>query len=185
MKSHQDGTFIQSVSHVHSLYSETHPLFKQWSESNISQTFINRSILDRISNQKSMWIDSFGYGLLPDCISIEQDSYSIALENLPNVYFRKELDNIETCRELVQTFNPEIVVYYKSEFFKYLTLSELVSKITELVHIYSRLVIYMELKFIDFNKLKYTIKDVVASLQASLPMCKIERYGLNDILINI
>jgi len=185
MKSHEDGTFIQSVSQVHSLYSATHPLFKQWSESNISQTFMHRAILDRIDNKKSMWIDSFGYGLSPDCISIEQDQYSIALENLPNVYFRKELDNIETCRELSQTFNPEIVVYYKSEFFKYLTLPELIVKITELSHIYSKLVIYMELKFIDFNKLKYPPKYVISSLAASFPDCKIERYGLNDILINI
>lgn len=185
MKSHQDGTFIQSVSHVHSLYIATHPLYKQWSDSDKNQTYINRTILDRIANHQSMWIDSFGHGLLSDCISIEQDNYSILLENLSNIYFRKELDKIETYRELAQTFNPEIVVYYKSEFFKYLTLPELVVKITELAQIYNKLVIYMELKFIDFNKLKYPTKHVVLSLQDNLPMCKIERYGLNDILINI
>jgi hypothetical protein len=185
MKSYENGTFIQSVSQVHSLYIANHPLFKQWTTGRVNQTFIHRAILDRTANQKSMWIDSFGYGLSPDVISIEQDHYSIALENLPNVYFRKELDNIETCRELSQTFNPEIVVYYKSEFFKYLTLPELVGKITELAQIYSKLVIYMELKFIDFNKLKYPTKHVLSSLQDSLPICKIEHYGLNEILINI
>lgn len=185
MKSYEDGTLIQSVHQVYSLYKATHPLFKQWDDHNKNQSIIQRKILDRISNQKSMWIDSFGYGLSSDFISVEQDHYSSALENLSNVYFRKELNNIEIHKELYQTFNPEIVVYYKSDFFKYLTLPELVSKIEELVQIYSKLVIYMELTFIDFNRLKYPTKHILSSLEDSFSNSKIEHYGLNDILINI
>jgi type IV secretory pathway VirB6-like protein len=183
MKSYQDGTVIQSA--IYPLYKATHPLFKHWEEDNSNQPIIHRVLLDIIDNQKSMWVDSFGYGLSIDNISIEKDVFQPILNNLTNIYFRKELNDIETHRELKQTFNPEIVVYYKSEFFKYLTIDELINKITELRQIYSKLVVYMDSTFIDYNRLKYPKKHVLSHLQDNLSGCKIEHYALNHILINI
>ena len=185
MKSYEDGTLTQSVQQVQSLYGATHSLFKQWTDSSKNQSIIQRIILNNIGNQKSMWIDSFGHGLSPNFISVEQNHYSTILENLSNVYFRKELNNIKTCQELVQTFNPEIVVYYKSEFFKYLTLSELVSKITELVQVYNKLVVYTDLMFMDYNKLKYPIENVIMQMTEQIPEITVKRHSLSEILINI
>ena len=181
MKSYADGTLTQ----IQSLYSATHPLFKQWTDSNKNQSNIESMILNIISNQKSIWIDSFGHGLSPEFISVESDTYSTILKSLGNVYFREELNNIATCRELVQTFNPEIVVYYKSQFFKYLTLPDLVSKITELAQEYSKLVIYMDLVFIDYNKLKYPIENLIIQMTRQIPEMTLKRHGLTGILINI
>jgi hypothetical protein len=185
MKSYEDGTLTQTFQQVNSQYSITHPLFKQCIDSNHSELDTQRLILNLISNQKSIWIDSFGRGLSPDFISIEQDQYSIALENFSNVYFRKDLNNIKTHNELMQTFNPEIVVYYKSEFFKYLTVPELVSKITELVYVYGKLIIYIDTVFMDYNKLKYPINNVIIQMRKLIPGARIKRQDSGGILINI
>jgi hypothetical protein len=185
MKSYEDGTLTQSVQQVQSLYGATHPLFKQWTDDSKNQSIIESMILNNIGNQKSMWIDSFGHGLSPNFISIEQNHYSTALENLSNVYFRKELNNIKTYQELVQTFNPEIVVYYKSEFFKYLTLPELIGKITELSRVYTKLIIYTDLMFMDYNKLKYPIENLIIQITDQIPEMTVKRHGLFEILINI
>jgi hypothetical protein len=182
MKSYLDGTLTPSA--IYSLYKANHPLFESW-EKNNKQPITHDLLLDTVANQKSMWVDSFGYSLCPDSISIEKDVFQPHLSNLTNIYFRKELDEVETHRELAQTFDPEIVVYYKSEFFKYLTIDELINKITELRQIYNKLVIYMDLTFVDYNRLKYTKNHVLSSLENNLSGCKIERCALNDIVINI
>ena len=183
MKSYENGTLTQSA--IYSLYKVNHPLFEYWEATNNKQPMIHRIILDIIANQKSIWVDSFGYGLSPNNISIEQKQYQPTLKNLTNIYFRENLNDIETHKELSQTYNPEIVVYYKSGFFKYLTIDELVIKITELRQVYSKLLIYMELTFIDYNRLKYPKNYVLSHLEDNLFGCIIEHNGLNDILINM
>ena len=188
MKSYHNGTLTHSIRQIYSLYKENHPLFRLWMLSKRRTTAvsnINNTILNIISDKKSMWVDSFGYGLSTNCISVEQYHYRPPLKNLPNIYFRKNLNNINTCKELVQTFNPEIVVYYKSEFFKYLTVPELIAKLKELQSIYNNLIIYMDLLHTDYNKLKYPVTHIISQIHESFPDSIIKRHALSAILINI
>jgi len=188
MKSYEDGTLTHSVRQIYSLYKANHPLFDEWMRSKhkpITCLDINNTILNLISDKKSIWIDSFGYGLSDNFISIEHYRFHSLLGNLSNIYFRQGLHNIKTYNELIQTFNPEIVVYYKSEFFKYLTVSELIAKLKELKSIFNNLIIYMDLLYIDYNKLKYPITHVISQIHEIFPKSIIKRYALSGILINI
>jgi hypothetical protein len=193
VKSYYEANVLGSVRVQYSMYKVGHPLFEKWmrqKHKTIQKDQPDSLILDFIDNKKSMWIDSFGYCFNtynPNIISIEEISRANLLKGIPNTYFRYNLHDLKTHEELLKTVQPEIVVYFKSQLFKYLTVPELVNKISELKNIYNKqgLCIYLDLQFIDFNKLKYPITHIIDQIQQSFPNAILKRLGLTGLLINI
>jgi len=194
VKSYYSARVLNNVRVQYSKYKVSHPLFAKWmreKHKKIQKELPNSLILDLIENKKSMWIDSFGYCFNtynPDIISIEYfGRSSTLLKGIPNIYFRPNLHNLTHHAELLETFKPEIVVYFKSQIFKYLTVPELINKISGLKTIYTTqvLCIYLDLQFIDFNKLKYPITHIIDQIQQSFPNATLKRLALTELLINI
>lgn len=193
LKSYHGASTLNNVRVQYAKYKGGHPLFAKWMREKHKK--INRDppysfILDIIENKKSMWIDSFGYCFNtynPNIISIEGIREGNLLKGIPNTYFRPNLHRLEMHEELLQTFKPEIVVYYKSNIFKYLKVSELIRKMSELKGVYAEqeLCICFDLQFIDFNKLKYPITHIIDQIQQSFPNATLKRLFLTEVLINI
>jgi hypothetical protein len=68
-----------------------------------------------------------------------------------------------------------------------LTVPELINKIAELKDIYTEqgLCIYLDLQFIDFNKLKYPITYIIDQIHQQLANATLKRLALTGLLINI
>lgn len=190
MKTYSDGTLTKSIRQSYSLYKTTHPLFKFWMESKhktIPQIGIHQTLLEITKDKTSLWIDSFGYGLHKydnNIISIEHDSHLSLLQNLPNVHFRKGFNDPMHLREWRRAFKPEIVVYFKSSFFKYLTVSELIDRILMHKKVFNSICIVLDPKFIQYNKLKYPLEHILTELRTQFPGSIVERKGLTELLIN-
>lgn len=192
MKSYFDAPLLDSTRILYSRYKASHVLFDKWmrqKHKTIQKSSTDNLILDSIGDRNSLWIDSFGHcfkSYNPKIISIEGMHTGNLLKGIPYVYFRGNLNIVDTHIELAKTFQPEIVVSYKTQLFKYLTVPELVQKITEFKSIYNaEICIYMDLQFIDFNKLKYPIVDITNQIQQKLPDATIKRLILTELLINI
>jgi hypothetical protein len=193
VKSYYDANVLNRVRVQYSMYKVGHPLFAKWmrqKHKKIQKDLPDSLILDLIENKKSMWIDSFGYcfnNYNPDIISIEEISIVNLLKGIPNTYFRHNLHDLRIHEELLKTVQPEIVVYFKSQIFKYLTVPELINKIVELKNIYTNqtLCIYLDLQFIDFNKLKYPITHIIDQIHQQLSNATLKRLALTGLLINI
>jgi len=193
VKSYYDANVVKRVRVQYSRYKSGHPLFAKWmrqKHKKIEKDLPDSLILDLIENKKSMWVDSFGYCFNtynPNIISIEGVRGRNLLQKIPNILFRPSLNNLKIHEELLETIKPEIVVYFKSEIFKYLTVSELVNKISGLKNIYAKqgLCIYMDLQFIDYNKLKYPITYIIDEIQQSFPNATLKRIVLTELLISL
>lgn len=191
LQSYTHGKVITSLRASYLSYKNSHQLFEFWTKSkhhNVELPPICKTIINLTDSKTSVWIDSFGYGLSkynPNIISIEHDSYEQILKNLPNVFFRTQLDNPETWREINITIKPDMVVFFKSKFFKYLTIPELVEQLSRLKGIFQTSCVYLDLTLIDFNKLKYPKSEIVLQLQEQLPTANITFRGRTDILIII
>jgi hypothetical protein len=175
------------------MYKAGYPLFAKWMREKHKKILTDLPyslILELIENKKSMWIDSFGYCFNthnPNIISIEGIRRRHLLKGIPNIHFRIDLNGLETHEELLKTFKPEVVVYFKSPIFKYLTVPVLINKISELKNIYANqeLCICLGLQFIDFNKLKYPITHIIDQIQQRFPNATLKRLSLTELLINI
>jgi hypothetical protein len=193
LKSYHSRGMLTNIRVQYSTYKGGYPLFAKWMREKHKKILTDipySSILEIIKNKKSMWVDSFGYCFNthnPNIISIEGIRRAYLLKGIPNIYFRPNLNNLKMHEELLETFKPEIVVYFKSPIFKYLTVPELINKISGLKNIYAnqRLCIYLDLTFIDFNKLKYPITHIMDQIQQSFPNATLKRLGLVELLINI
>lgn len=190
MKTYSDGTLINGIRQTYSLYRNTHSIFNFWMETKhktVSVPGMYQTVLDITKDKTSLWIDSFGYGLHKydnNIISIERDCHQHLLQNLPNVHFRKGFFEPMNLREWRRTFKPEIVVYFKSNFFKYLTVAELVDKIQLHKKVFNNICIVLDPKFIQYNKLKYPLEHILTDLRTRFPNGVIERKGLTELLIN-
>ena len=192
MRSYYDLPARINIRNQYTVYKRSHPLFEKWMKQKhkkIQKNPTDDLILDLVENKKSIWIDSFGYCFREynkNIISIEWDTVGDLLKYIPYVHTRTDLHNTQTHEELRQTYQPEIVVYFKSTIFKYLTLPELINKIKELKQIYIvEMCILVDLTFIDYNKLKYPIPDIINQLQDALPNSVLKRLSLTELLINI
>lgn len=193
VKSYYNVHVLDSVRVQYSTYKLGHPLFEKWmrqKHKKIQKDLPDSLILDLIENKKSMWIGCFGHCFSiynSNIISIEEISKANLLKGISNIYFRHDLYSLTTHEELLKTFKPEIVVYFKSHYFRYLTVPELINKIAEVKNIYSNqgLCIYLDLQFIDFNKLKYPIRHIVDQIQQGFPNATLKRLVLTELLINI
>jgi hypothetical protein len=193
VKSYYSASISNNVRVQYAVYKSVHPLFAKWMREKHKKILKDPPcslILDLIENKKSMWIDSFGYCFNTyntNIISIEGVRARNLLKGISNIYIRPNLNNLKIHEELLETFKPEIVIYFKSQLFKYLTVPELINKISELKSIYANqeLCIYLDLLFIDFNKLKYPMQHIIDQIQQSFPNITVKRFVLTELLINI
>ena len=188
---YSDLNIVSSIRVQYSLYKATHPLFQKWMRQRhktIQKDDIDDLILGFTQNKRSLWIDSFGHCFLghdPNIISIEPVFAQPMLKAITNTYCRPNLQDLETHIELAETFKPEIVVYFKSTLFRYITVPELIKQVSDFRKIYPALCIYIDLQFIDFNKIKYPIDHVMQQIQKGLPEATLKRLPLKGLLINI
>jgi hypothetical protein len=154
----------------------------------IQKDDIDDLILSFTQGKRSLWVDSFGHcfsSQYPNIISIEPIFAQQMLKTIPNTYCRQNLKDLSTHHELKDTFKPEIVVYFKSTLFKYITVPELIKQVSDFSKIYPALCIYIDLQFIDFNKIKYPIDHIIQQIQDGLPEATLKRLPLKGLLINI
>jgi len=188
---YKDLSLIGSIRVQYSLYKSTHPLFQRWMRQRhktIQKDDIDDLVLEYTRDKKSLWIDSFGHCFSkydPKIISIEPVFAQAMLKTIPNIFCRGDLQNPDTHQEIAKTFNPEIVVYFKSTIFKYITISKLTENVLALRNIYPALCIYIDLQFINYNKIKYPVNNVIQQIQENLPSATLKRLPLNGLLINI
>lgn len=192
MKSYSDSQLKTNIRPQFTLYKGTHPLFRKWmseKHKTIVKEEVHEIILQRIGNKRSLWIDSFGHcfnSYNTNIISVEYMRVQNLLKGLPNIYCRPNLDSLTTHIELAETFDPEIVVYFKSLLLHYVTIPELVQKITEIKDVYNvPICVYLDLIYINYNKMKYPINDIVQQINEQLPNATLKRFFLTDLLINI
>jgi hypothetical protein len=161
-----------------SLYSASKENFKYWlvqrKNKKISLSKKQEVILKLLDNKTSIWLDGFGFALRDfnnKIISIEQYFFKNILNKINNnyIYFSNNLFSEKSLNIINKKFISDVVVV-DSQIFDYTTTIEIISFLKNLYKIFKqrKLIICIDLKKIDFNKLKFTNNEILEEILRNL-----------------
>jgi hypothetical protein len=162
-----------------SMYSVSKENFKYWliarKNKKISISKKQEIILNLLDNKTSIWLDGFGFALRNfnnKIISIEQQRFKNILNKIKNnncIYFSKNLFSDNSLKIINKKFISNVVVV-DFQIFQYNTLLEIINFLKNLYKIFKerKLIICIDLKKIDFNKLKFTNNEILEEILKNL-----------------
>ena len=135
------------------LYTELHP----------------EDYLDKINSLlpagKTVWIDSNGDAMKSNIVAFENEKWKGIFDPRKPVKYYKFFNSPTLVGAINKYINPTSIVIYHSEEFRYLTPEELRYKLEFMVDSYpTKILIYLDMIGIDFNKLKYSHSHVLESV---------------------
>tara|TARA_R110000868_G_C10446221_1_gene725903 strand:+ start:36 stop:572 length:537 start_codon:yes stop_codon:yes gene_type:complete len=148
--------------------------------SKIKNKIYQKNILELLPNGKSVWIDSYGsYNNDPNVISFENAKWKGIFKSADIKYY-KDFYSPTLYESINKYIKPSSIVIYGSCEFRYINKQELMDNINFLIKSYhTKLLIYIDTVFIDFNKLKYSPQHIIEETKKHTDSrCKI--HSLND-----
>ena len=162
-----------------SMYSVSKENFKYWlvarKNKKISISKKQEIILNLLDNKTSIWLDGFGFALRNfnnKIISIEQQRFKNILNKIKNnnyIYFSNNLFSEKSLNIINKKFISDVVVV-DTQIFNYTTTIEIINFLKNLYKIFKerKLIICIDLKKIDFNKLKFTNNEILEEILKNL-----------------
>ena len=162
-----------------SMYSVSKENFKYWlvarKNKKISVSKRQEIILNLLDNKTSIWLDGFGFALRNfnnKIVSIEQQRFKNILNKIKNnncIYFSNNLFSDKSLNIINKKFISNVVVV-DFQIFEYTTLLEIINFLKNLYKIFKerKLIICIDLKKIDFNKLKFTNNEILEEILKNL-----------------
>ena len=162
-----------------SMYSVSKENFKYWlvarKNKKISVSKRQEIILNLLDNKTSIWLDGFGFALRNfnnKIISIEQQRFKNILNKIKNnncIYFSNNLFSDKSLNIINKKFISNVVVV-DFQILEYTTPLEIINFLKNLYKIFKerKLIICIDLKKIDFNKLKFTNNEILEEILKNL-----------------
>ena len=162
-----------------SMYSVSKENFKYWlvarKNKKISVSKRQEIILNLLDNKTSIWLEGFGFALRNfnnKIISIEQQRFKNILNKIKNnncIYFSNNLFSDKSLNIINKKFISNVVVV-DFQIFEYTTLLEIINFLKNLYKIFKerKLIVCIDLKKIDFNKLKFTNNEILEEILKNL-----------------
>lgn len=155
------------------IYKMTHINFISWlKQRKNKQTVLSdaqKIFIERNINKKNIFIDSFGYFFNKGSICIENIKYEKIFHKIldtkkkfytTNNFFSDDVANI------IKKESPQYVVFFYATVLRYNT----IEKLAELINFFKKklehinLLLFIDIIYLDFNKIKYTNKDAIEIL---------------------
>ena len=159
------------------IYKLTHRNFVLWLKHRKKEQYpftdTQKMLIEKIKNKKSILIDSFGYLFgknNENVISIENKKYKKIFDKI--IDSNKKIyttDNFfsNTMLQIIKRESPTYLVFFYADILRYKSVEDLAELINyikkELQNI--SLLFFLDMTFIDFNKIKYTNSDVIEMLK--------------------
>jgi len=162
-----------------SMYSVSKENFKYWlvarKNKKISVSKRQEIILNLLDNKTSIWLDGFGFALSNfnnKIISIEQQRFKNILNKIKNnncIYFSNNLFSDKSLNIINKKFISNVVVV-DFKILEYTTPLEIINFVKNLYKIFKerKLIICIDLRKIDFNKLKFTNNEILEEILINL-----------------
>ena len=162
-----------------SMYSVSKENFKYWlvarKNKKISISKKQEIILNLLDNKTSIWLDGFGFALRNfnnKIISIEQQRFKNILNKIKNnnyIYFSNNLFSEKSLNIINKKFISDVVVV-DTQIFNYTTTIEIINFLKNLYKIFKerKLIICIDLRKIDFNKLRFTNNEILEEILKNL-----------------
>jgi len=126
-------------------------------------------IINLLPGGKSVWIDSHGDGSKANVVAFEHKKWKGIFDPRVLIKYYSEFNSPTMAQAINKYVNPTSIVAYESEEFRYLTPNELCDKIMLLVHLFpTKVLIYINLVNIDFNKLKYSKTYIIENVKKKI-----------------
>lgn len=186
IKSYSDATALDlfdntSKKILFSIYSREN--FKYWlllrKKKKVSLTQKQKLILGLLKNRSCAWFDGFGFGLKDHndkIVSVEQMEFKPlfnSIKHKKSIYFAKNIYSKKSLMIIDKKINPDTIVIDNNKT-DYLTPSELVDFIKNLQDIFQRrkFVLCLDLRKLDFNKIKFSYDEILTDLMKDLNIRK-------------
>ena len=136
-------------------------------------------MLELMPKGKSVWIDSGADDSNPNITVFENLKWKGIFESTGIKYYRNFFS--KTVHQSINKYiKPSSIVMYQSCEFRYVNEQTLINNINFLIgEHFSKLLIYIDTVFIDFNKLKYTPQQIIKNVEIKLKSkCKV--HNIDD-----
>lgn len=118
---------------------------------------------------KSVWIDSNGDIGKSHIVSFENEKWREVFDADASRKFYKTFLSDVMVNAIQKYIQPTSVVIYESEEIKYLDVPQLIEKINHIVSCFDcKVIVYVDLLFADFNKLKYTHNSIATKVKENI-----------------
>ena len=168
----------------YTIYKMTHTNFIFWLKQRKKKQYVlldaQKIFMDKVNNEKSIFIDSFGYFFNKDTVFFENIRYEKIFNKIPdpkkkiyttNNFFSDDVVNI------IKEESPHYVVFFYADILRYNT----IEKLAELINCFKKklqhidLLLFIDITYLDFNKIKYTNREAVEILKSKIDaksLCK-------------
>jgi len=133
-----------------------------------------QNILKLLPEGVSVWIDSNGVDISPNIIAFENFNNKDIFKPKSVNYYKNTFS--KTLYQYINKYiKPVSLVFYQSEEFRYITDDKVIENINFLSKLIScKIIVYIDIVFIDFNKLKYPINNIIAKIKKNINLkCKV------------
>jgi len=128
------------------------------------------TIYNLLPEGKSVWIDSAGDCNKANIVAFEHRKWEGIFDHHMPVKYYSKVNSTTMVNAINKYIVPTSIVMYESEEFRYITTKELIDKVCFLhASFNAKLIIYINLIYVDFNKLKYTQSYIIEQVKAQTP----------------
>lgn len=159
------------------IYKLTHRNFVFWLEHRKKEQYpftdAQKIIIEKIKNKKSILIDSFGYLFVKNnknIICFENKKWKKIFDKIPN--FDKKVyitDNFfsDTMLQIIKRESPTYLAFFYADILRYKSVEDLAEFINYVKKEFKSisLLFFIDMIFIDFNKIKYSNNDAIEMLK--------------------
>lgn len=159
------------------IYKKTHRNFVLWLKHRKKEQYpftdAQKILIKKIKNKKSILLDSFGYLFVKNnenVISFENKKYKKIFDKIidsnkkiytTNNFFSK------TMLQIIKRESPDYLVFFYADILRYKSVEDLAEFINSIKKALQNinLLFFIDMTFIDFNKIKYSNNDVIEILK--------------------
>ena len=137
----------------------------------------NDFITKLLPKGKSVWIDSCGDSYNPNIVAFEESKWKGIFDPKKLIKYYSSLKSPTFIQAINKYINPTSIVMYESEAFRYVTVEEIQDNISYLLDSFNcKLIIYLDMRFIDFNKLKYSHEHILQTINQNFKIHTIDNF---------
>jgi hypothetical protein len=159
------------------IYKITHRNFVLWLKYRKKEQYpftdAQKMIIEKIENKKSIFIDSFGYFFVKNnenVISFENKKYKKIFDKIldsnKKIYTTSDFfSNI--MLQIIKRESPTYLVFFYADILRYKSVEDLAKFINYTKKKFKNMILlfFIDITFIDFNKIKYSNNDVIEMLK--------------------
>ena len=177
---------MYSIDNKKIIYQKEHENYNFFINHKSLDSPIHRMVLTVLPKGNSIWIDGFGYAMkIERIISFElrhNKEIFNGLDKKYKIHFAENFSTKNTMKTIEKIYQPSSFVFYFPPFLKYTSIEEYNNFLNLYYNFFlkRKIVILIDLKFIRFNKIRFTNREAIDYICNHIPQTHIRIQKIDN-----